>query len=1076
MTLIAKEKSISLFPNKYIKAKLDNFKLDSIPEKRQVILGWQEAIKNGSIHKTKEEALQADFLNKFFGDVLDYAYDMGKGKWNLSKEQKTDTDNTKADGALGFFTPDSQDVRVVIELKDANTDLDKPQNRKNDKRSPVEQAFSYSSKSGGKCKWVIVSNFVEIRLYHSSDQSKYELFKIEELLKLDELKRFLFLLSKERLIAEKGDSEIDTFFAQRQAEEDLISKEFYKEFKEMRSALFEHLKTYNPNVPDLLLFEKTQKFLDRFIFCCFCEDMAIIPRWTFRGILKQYRESVLDPSDDKLWRTVKGLFRSIDEGNPRADINKFNGGLFAKDEDLDNLIVKDSLLEKLLTLEKYDFESDLNVNILGHIFEQSISDIEEIKAQIEGKEADKKTGKRKKDGIYYTPAYITKYIVEQTVGRWLEDRKQELGFDSLPKVTQEEIENANPPDKKKKPKRSKNYIENFEFWTAYKEKLSSIKILDPACGSGAFLNQAFDYLYAEHERVNEKISELKAGQRDVFENLTRLILKNNLYGVDLNEESVQITKLSLWLKTANKNSELTTLDDNIKCGNSLIDDPEIAGDKAFKWEEEFKEIFKNGGFDVVIGNPPYVRQELLSPYKPYFEKNYEVYHGVCDLYTYFIEKGQKLLSKGGYYGIIVANKWMRANYGEALRKFLKERVRMEELIDFGDLPVFEDITTYPCILIYTNNEPSSSFNAATLTTLEPTNLKESIEAKKIGIEHSSLDDKAWNLGDTKQTELLQKIKSKGIPLGEYVEGKVYRGILTGFNEAFVIDEETRQKLIKEDPKSEEIIKPFLAGREVKCYSIDWQGNYLIWTYVGVPIEKYPAIFNHLKKYQEQLEKRWDKGNYWWELRACAYYKEFENPKIVYPEVAIRSSFTFDKNAFYGNKTTFIIPVEDNYLLATLNSKVVLFCIDSISSVMRGGYYMFSSIYVEQLPIPNIPLEEQKPFIEKADVMLEKNKELQEVKKKFIKLLQNEFKIGKLSQKLEKWNELDWSEFEKELQKLKIKLSLAQKKEWMEFFESEKKIANEIQALINKTDREIDSMVYKLYELTDEEIAIVEGKG
>lgn len=1086
-----------IFPPKSIKQRLDSFKLDDyadMRQKREKILEWQNAIKNRNVKQSKEESLQSDFLNHFFGDVLGYIYSRGADEYNLEKEEKATTDSTKADGALGYFSLGSHDTRAVIELKDASTDLDKPQNRKNDKRSPVEQAFSYASKSGGKCKWVIVSNFIEIRLYHSSDQSKYEVFNIPDLLKLDELKRFLFLLHKDRLICRTGESEIEKLFAQRLAHEKSTEDGFYKEFKKIRWELFQHLQNHNPNFEEQILFEKAQKLLDRFIFVFFCEDLSppLLPSDTTRKILDAYRNRGFDPSDDILWRHSKGLFQFINNGEPRADINKFNGGLFAQDKVLDNLVIKDEFLQHVIKIgEDYDFDSDLNVNVLGHIFEQSISDIEEIKAQLAGEVYEKKKGKRKKDGVFYTPAYITKYIVEQTVGKWLEDRKQELGFYELPELDYTLLDPNSPLKelaKAQKAQLTKAVNKHLEFWLAYKQKLSSIKILDPACGSGAFLNQAFDYLHHEHRRVDDAIADLRSGQRDVIENINKLILQNNLFGVDLNEESVEITKLSLWLKTANKSSELTSLDGNIKFGNSLIDDPEFAGKKAFNWQKEFKNIFEDGGFDVVIGNPPYVRQELLSPFKPYFEKNYACYHGVCDLYVYFIEKGQKLLKENGYYGVIIANKWMRANYGNALRDFLKEKVQLREIIDFGDLPVFEDATTYPCILIYSQSQPLDKLKASSLKELEPTRLIDTIEENKIEIEQSKLDSKGWNLGSSSEKALLEKIKSKGVPLQEYVEGKVYRGVLTGFNEAFVIDNATRKKLIAEDPKSEEIIKPFLGGREVKRYSIDWQGDYLIFAKRGIDIEKYQAVKKHLEQYRERLEPKpkdfegadWKgrkPGSYkWYELQdAIDYYQEFEKSKIVYPELGIQPSFSIDRGCFYGNKTTFIIPQAENYLLCLLNSKVTHFYIDKVSSVMRGGYYMFSGIYVETIPIPQISLPEQEPFILKADLMLVRNKELQTTKQKFLKLIQSEFTIQKLSQKLEKWNELEWVDFEKELQKAKVKLTLAQKKEWMEFFETEKKAANEIQAVIDKTDKEIDQMVYELYGLTDDEIAIVEGR-
>ncbi|MDP1620878.1 MAG: N-6 DNA methylase [Bacteroidales bacterium] len=643
----------NIFEDKYFKQRLDKFHLDDITNietKRKTITNYIKSLESGRVEKTKEEAIQADFLNNFFGDVLGYEY-KDPQKWNLEKEHKSRTDTTKADGALGFFAmSDSEiksDVRAVIELKDALTDLDKPQHRLNDKRTPVEQAFSYSSKAGGKCKWVIVSNFKEIRIYHSLDQGSYEKFIVSELTQDENLKRFFYILQKEHLISELSESTIEKLYRERREIEQTITKEFYNDYKTLRLELFEHLKENNNAQNEFTLFNNTQKILDRFIFVCFCEDSGMLPSETLKKT-KEVLRNTFDFEENKLWRQFKGLCHSIDKGNPPLNINRFNGGLFAKDEELDNLTVHDDVLLKLVDFSKYDFASDINVNILGHIFEQSLTDIEEIKTKIgNGKDLSpdekteiRKNGKRKKEGIFYTPEYITRYIVKDAVGGWLEDRKIELGFYDLPELTVKDIQSIKTERKKNKATGkfatiityNKNVEAQLIFWEAYKDRLRRVKILDPACGSGAFLNQVFDFLYLEGQMVNNHLSDLRLGQLEIFE-LDKHILTNNIFGVDINPESVEITKLSLWLKTANKGKELTSLEENIKCGNSLIDDKEIAGEKAFNWFLEFPQVFPNFrnpnkenvieeptynyenphskgfekyGFDVIIGNPPYV--------------------------------------------------------------------------------------------------------------------------------------------------------------------------------------------------------------------------------------------------------------------------------------------------------------------------------------------------------------------------------------------------------------------------------------------------------------------------------------
>ena len=707
----------------YQVSKIDKNSIPNLQEKLQIVNKWAGLAGTGEIKSRKETEMQGIFLFDIFGKILGYKDFAGWPKlWNLNQEQTTDAGKS-ADGSLGFFTEDSKDIRVVIELKDANTNLDEKQHRFNDNRTPVEQAFSYAPQSGKRCKWVIVSNFLEIRLYHHLSSSEYEVFNIAELGRWENFSRFWLLLSCESLIAQAGNSPVDTMYEKNEADEQQVSKELYATYKKIRLKLFEHLKQYNPGRPELMLLEKTQKLLDRFIFVCFCEDNRMLPEKVFRQIIESKKKSFVK-SGSETWKELKGLFEAINLGSPAHNINKFDGGLFEADNILDSLDIRDDILEEMALLSDYDYESDVDVNILGHIFEQSISDIEEMKFNIvvategmagdirvtEGfssQRFDKSKSKRKKEGIYYTPEYITRYIVENAVGGWLDDRKKELGFYELPELTDEDRETIRKRLNKPNTKISDNVRRHLEFWLAYREKLRNIKVLDPACGSGAFLNQAFNFLYAEGQKVNEKIAELSGGQHEIFQ-LDKHILTNNLYGVDLNRESVEITKLSLWIKTANKYSELTALDNNIKCGNSLIDDPEIAGDKAFNWFREFPGVFpgyrdysekryivpgyevktieeirqrmlqepiaeymgappatepmvisepsysykagskgfEKHGFDVVIGNPPY--GTTFSENEKKYLNNFDSVVPDYEIYAYFISKGlQTLKSKIG---------------------------------------------------------------------------------------------------------------------------------------------------------------------------------------------------------------------------------------------------------------------------------------------------------------------------------------------------------------------------------------------------------------------------------------------
>jgi hypothetical protein len=370
----------------------------------------------------------------------------------------------------------------------------------------------------------------------------------------------------------------------------------------------------------------------------------------------------------------------------------------------------------------------------------------------------------------------------------------------------------------------------------------------------------------------------------------------------------------------------------------------------FLWKLYFAEVFaEKGGFDIVIGNPPYVRQEKLQESKDYLCLHYDVYSGTADLYAYFVERGIELLHNEGQFAYIVSNKWFRADYGTALRSWLKAR-RIQEVVDFGDLPVFENVTTYPCILRVARTPPAEAFGVTDVATLDYGSLAQYVAGHSHEVKLVDLNDSGWSLANRSVQDLLRKIKAAGIPLGKYVKGKIYYGIKTGLNEAFVIDAETRKRLIAEDRRNEETIKPLVEGRNIEKWAIGQINKWLVFTPIGVEINRYPAVFRHLGQWQHALEKRVDQGKQWWELRACDYYDAFNRPKIMWGNMGLEPRFAYSPAPLYTIAPANVIPIKDFFLLGLVNSSLSKWFFSAVA-IQRGGDYLeFKPIYVKQFPV------------------------------------------------------------------------------------------------------------------------------
>jgi hypothetical protein len=365
------------------------------------------------------------------------------------------------------------------------------------------------------------------------------------------------------------------------------------------------------------------------------------------------------------------------------------------------------------------------------------------------------------------------------------------------------------------------------------------------------------------------------------------------------------------------------------------------------------------GFDVVIGNPPYVRQEKIKELKPTLKDQYDCYTGTADLYVYFYERGFQMLRGDGVLTYISSNKYFRSAYGKKLRDFLTRQATLSQLIDFGDAPVFTSIA-YPSII--TASKAHTQGNRLRALNWEPGPSIDEFGAvfrtKGFTMPQNALTVDGWRLTSPDVLDLLEKLRKAGEPLGEYVKGRFYRGITTGLNEAFVVDRGTRDRLVAEHPSSSEVLKPFLRGRDVKRWQTEDIGLYLCYVGWDLPIEEYPAIYTHLKKFEGKLKRRPEvkQGRVpWYALSRYAsdYWEEFEQPKIVYPDIAQGTEFSFDDGGYFLGNTSYLLPTKEMWLLGLLNSKAIFWFYTKTSTQIRGGFVRFIAQYVSQIPIPSI---------------------------------------------------------------------------------------------------------------------------
>jgi hypothetical protein len=736
----------------------------------------------------------------------------------------------------------------------------------------------------------------------------------------------------------------------------------------------------------------TQKLFNRLMFIAFVQKKG----WLefngsgdyFKALWQDYQRS--QPAGNFYRDRLSHLFfAGLNDPDRQGDkkliklignVPYLNGGLFEEDasEMVPGIVVPDRAIEDILTklFDRFNFT----------VSESTPLDVDvAVDPEMLGKVFEELCNNRHGSGSYYTPKPIVAFMCRETLKGYLKSKCAEDGEQIDRFVDDHESGHLADPE-------------------AVLNALKTVTACDPACGSGAYL------LGMMHELLDLRaclFASNNLGAESVYGRKLEII-ENNLYGVDKDVFAVNIARLRLWLSLSvdgDKPQPLPNLKYKLEQGDSLITPvmvsqlslragsvqefqrlkseyltahgkkkkvglekkiedikeqittftPGIYKTGDFDWMVNFAEIMADGGFDIQVANPPYVRQESIVDMKPTLKKVFpQTYNGKSDLYCYFYARSLQLLKPGGMLAFISSNKWFRAGYGEKLRKHIADTCQIDSITDFGDLPVFKSATAYPMIFICSKQSPivrESIFTQVKSLDFPYPNVREVIKQSRSVLPSNAISGGSWLLTDSNNAKRIRQMESVSKPLHEYINGEIYWGIKTGFNEAFIIDGDTRAKLIFEDPASDTIIKPLLVGKDSGKWNINNKNKYLIVTEIGIEITRYPSVFRHLQQYQSQLEKRSDQGNHWWELRSCAYYAAFNRPKIVFPDIAKHPRFSLDKSGGYVDATAFMIDTDDLYLLGLLNSKPVYEYFIELGATIRGDYLRFKRQYVKNIPIP-----------------------------------------------------------------------------------------------------------------------------
>ena len=952
----------------------------------------------------------------------------------------------EADLALGWFAGRKDAIpQVLCEFKDIGSKLDAKQHRKGSTRSPVEQCLNYvrGARRGlfgnepVQPWWGLVTDMNEFRLYWwDRAPSEYVRFFIrrEDLLsggydllsESDDARfdRYLFekLFSRDMLLSQAGRPLLLRLVERQWARGRSLEGEFYDRYREVRERLYAALRVNNPHFPGRPgeLLRLTQKLLDRFIFAFFCEDMGermLFPPQMIRDLLRSRSvEPFYDENGPELWDFFKRLFGLMNTGGTlsRLTLPQINGGLFEPDPLIDALSIPNHVFAKAgqgadeASLEsdrttlfylcgRYDYaargdvKQSLSLYTLGHIFEQSITELEYREGELEGRETIAKLSKRKRDGVYYTPEPVVNYLVEQTLEPWFADAKASCGYP-----------------------RPEAGAPTAAAAAAYVGRLQTLRVVDPACGSGAFLISAFRRLLAERIAAERDVERARGSTALAVDEAALIgdILRSNIYGVDINPASVEIAKLALWLHSARATAPLSSLEHTIRIGNSLVGDDFWAGRqrtadveervRCFDWRAAFPEVWpdgQEGGFDIALGNPPYVKLQNLMKVDPdvvaYLTaaRGPDTYAstqtGNFDLYLPFIEKGLRLLRPGGRMAFIAPNLWTVNQYGEGLRRLVRHGRHLDRWLDFRAHQVFEDVITYTALQFFTR-DPRETMRIAAAPSGDMANIDWSETGLAVPYDAFS-EDGEWLMATGAERALIDRLAHDCLRLDDpTLTAGIVVGIQTSADHIYHLERVAAGRYLctpkgkgashYEVEVEDEIMKPLVSGPQAKRYEEPETSTYLLFPYERdarrgavalIPAadmaRRYPKAWEHLGKWETQLRGRESNAfndAQWYRFGRSQNIDKQDLAKLIVPRLVqhLKCSRDADGRFCLDNVDVGgIIPANETEpacLMAVLNGAVCDFVFRITAKPFQNDYRSANKQFIAPLPVPNAAAEQR----------------------------------------------------------------------------------------------------------------------